>query len=57
MKNLPAGHGGEDQAPFIMDVINDYGFANKLGFFVMDNADSNNKMLRFLALGECFATV
>jgi hypothetical protein len=57
MKILPAGHGGEDQAPFIMDVINDYGFANKLGFFVMDNADSNDKMMRFLALGEFLATV
>jgi hypothetical protein len=35
---------GENQAQIIMQVINDYGIASKVGYFVMDNADNNDTM-------------
>lgn len=45
----PNGHGGEFQAIEFMKVINDYDIASQIGYFVGDNATSNDKMLRHIS--------
>lgn len=52
MKEMPAHHTSEDEAPYVLKVLKDYGIVNKLGFFVMDNDATNDKMLRVLSLGK-----
>lgn len=52
MKELPAHHTSEDEAPYLMPVIKDYGIASKLGYFVMDNDATNDKMVRVLSLNK-----
>jgi hypothetical protein len=37
LKELNGTHSGKNQAASIMEVINDYGIASKVGYFVMDN--------------------
>jgi hypothetical protein len=33
-----------------MQVINDYGIASKVGYFMMDNADNNDTMMEALSI-------
>jgi hypothetical protein len=49
MREFKAGHGGEDQAKAFLEVIDQYELRPKIGFFTMDNADSNDSMLRYLS--------
>jgi hypothetical protein len=42
---------GSNQAEHIMKVINDYGIASKVGYFMMDNAGNNDTMME--ALSTC----
>lgn len=42
---------GQNQAENIMEVVNDYGIASKVGYFVMDNASNNDTMMK--ALSSC----
>ncbi|KID81930.1 transposase-like protein [Metarhizium guizhouense ARSEF 977] len=43
--------GGKEQDQSILDVVDDWGFASKLGYFVMDNAGNNDTMMASLSLG------
>ena len=36
----------------ILEVVNKWGFASKLGYFVMDNAGNNDTIMRSLSLGQ-----
>jgi hypothetical protein len=45
LREFKAGHGGEDQAKVFLEVIDQYELRS---FFTMDNADSNDRMLRCL---------
>jgi hypothetical protein len=45
MKSLFYGYDREDQAPYILKCIRNYRIASKLGYFVIDNNTSNNKIL------------
>ena len=45
LKELQEEHSGENLASEMIKVIDDYGIASKLGYFVMDNAKSKNTMM------------
>jgi len=51
LKEVDGDHSGANQALHIMEVLRDYGIASKLGYFMMDNAESNDTML--VALANC----
>jgi hypothetical protein len=44
----PNGNGGEFQA-LEFSVVDDFDIADQIGYFVTDNATSNNKMLRLVS--------
>jgi hypothetical protein len=52
IKEVDGAHEGNNLANIVMEVIKDWGFATKLGYFVMDNASNNDSMMRKLALGK-----
>jgi hypothetical protein len=50
LKEFKGSHGGEEQARVFLDVIEKAELPKDLlGFFTMDNATSNDKMLRYIA--------
>jgi hypothetical protein len=48
LRELDGKHSGQNIAGSIMKVINDYGIASKVGYFMMDNADNNDTMMEAL---------
>ncbi|KAM3517051.1 hypothetical protein MY4038_010335 [Beauveria bassiana] len=50
LKDIDGEHDWSHLAAAIMDVIDDWGFASKLGYFVMDNAGNNDTMMKCLSL-------
>jgi len=52
LKDIDGEHDGGNLAATIMEVIEDWGFASKLGYFVMDNAGNNDTMMESLSLGQ-----
>ncbi|KID80838.1 transposase-like protein [Metarhizium guizhouense ARSEF 977] len=51
LKDIDTEHDGSHLAAAILDVVDDWGFASKLGYFVMDNAGNNDTMMASLSLG------
>jgi hypothetical protein len=51
LRELDGKHSGQNIASLIMQIINDYGVASKVGYFMMDNADNNDTMME--ALSDC----
>lgn len=51
LKELKGSKAGEEQAPFVMEVIKDFNIQGRLGYFVMDNDGTNDTMLRNLSIG------
>jgi len=52
LKDIDGEHDGSHLAAAIMEVVEDWGFASKLGYFVMDNASNNDTMMKSLSLGR-----
>jgi BED zinc finger len=50
LRELIGTHSGENQASVVMNVVDDYGIASKVGYFMMDNAKSNDTMVNALSL-------
>lgn len=50
-RQLHGQHTVENQSQVIMEVIKEYGIASKVGYFMMDNAENNETMMR--ALSSC----
>ncbi|OWT42367.1 BED zinc finger domain-containing protein [Pochonia chlamydosporia 170] len=50
LKDIDGEHDGSHLAAAIMEVVEDWGFASKLGYFVMDNATNNDTMMKSLSL-------
>jgi hypothetical protein len=46
MKELQGKHEGENIAPVIIQVLEDWGILSKVGFFQMDNAGNNDTMIK-----------
>lgn len=51
LREFKGSHGGEEQASVFLEVIDEYGLRDRVGFFTMDNASSNDKLLRHIAYG------
>jgi hypothetical protein len=51
LREVKGRHTGENQALVVLEVLKEYGIASKLGYFMMDNAESNNTMIQHLANG------
>ncbi|OBS16749.1 hypothetical protein FPOA_27167 [Fusarium poae] len=51
LKDIDSEHDGSHLAVAILKVVDEWGFASKLGYFVMDNAGNNDTMMRSLSLG------
>ncbi|KAJ6436023.1 transposase-like protein [Purpureocillium lavendulum] len=51
LKDIDSEHDGSHLADAILEVIEDWYFASKLGYFVMDNAGNNDTMMKSLSLG------
>ena len=49
LQELDGQHTGQNQAESIVGVINDYGIASKVGYFMMDNANNNDTMMEALS--------
>ena len=49
LKELEGEHSGQNQAAFVLDVLDDFGIRNKLGYMVMDNALSNDRLIDAVA--------
>ncbi|EXK24176.1 hypothetical protein FOMG_19084 [Fusarium oxysporum f. sp. melonis 26406] len=51
LKDIDSEHDGSHLAAAILEVVDEWGFASKLEYFVMDNAGNNDTMMRSLSLG------
>lgn len=49
LRELDGKHLGLNMADCIIEVINDYGIASKVGYFMTDNADNNGTMMKALS--------
>jgi hypothetical protein len=56
VKEIKGKHTGENMSKIVMEVIDDWGIASKLGYFQMDNAGSNDTMLYALSAGKCLTS-
>jgi hypothetical protein len=45
------GYDGLTYATYVINLINEFGIALKLGYFQMDNAPNNNALLHTVAAG------
>jgi hypothetical protein len=52
MKEVDGAHTGENLSVPVLEVIKEWGIQENLGYFMMDNADNNNTMIKSIALGE-----
>lgn len=50
VKAVDGAHGGENMAKYLMQVVEEWGIASKLGYFNTDNAPNNDTMLRALSM-------
>ena len=51
LKDVIGEHTSENLAVKVLDVVKEWGFASKLGYFMMDNASNNDTMMRALQRG------
>jgi len=51
LRELEGQHTGKNQSQLIMKIIEEYGIASKVGYFMMDNAENNETMIK--ALSSC----
>jgi len=54
IREISGKHNGENLAAVVMEVIKEWNIQEKLGYFMMDNAENNDTMMKQIALGECF---
>lgn len=52
LKDIGSEHDGSHLTAAILEVVNEWGFASKLGYFAMDNAGNNDTMMRSFSLGQ-----
>ena len=46
---LQGEHSGLNQAAIVLEILNDFGIRNKLGYMVMDNVGSNDSLIKAIA--------
>ena len=52
MKEVSRSHTGTNLADVVMGVIKEWGIQDNLGYFMMDNADNNDTMMRDIAISK-----
>jgi hypothetical protein len=52
LKNIDGQHTGEVLSESMMEVIEDYGIASKVGYLVIYNASNNDKIMEHLSIGK-----
>jgi hypothetical protein len=57
LRKLDGPYSGENQSQLVIEVIKEYRIACKVGYFMMDNAENNETMIRSLSLCESRPTV
>ena len=53
-RELQGQHTGENQAQLIIAVVEEYRIATKVGFFMIDNAENNETMIRAFSQSKLF---
>lgn len=53
LREVHGKHSGENQARIVMNVVEEYGIVTQIGYFVSDNADSNDTLMN--ALQKCMS--
>lgn len=51
LRKVEGDHGGQNQARIVLNIIREYGFVDNLGYFMGDNAESNETLCQHLS--EC----
>jgi hypothetical protein len=52
LREVKGDHSVENIANYVMEVIQDWGIAGKLGYFQMDNASNNDTMIKHVSIGK-----
>lgn len=52
MREIDGPHSGNNIAKTLLEIIRDWGIANKLGWIVMDNASNNDSMMEKLSVSK-----
>jgi hypothetical protein len=52
LRSIIGDHTGEHLAEVILEVLQEWGIISKLGFFMMDNAQSNDVLVRTIQKGS-----
>ena len=55
MKDVSGSHTGVNLAEVVMEVIKEWGIQDKQGYFMMDNADNNDTMMKEIAISKGFS--
>jgi hypothetical protein len=53
LREIQGRHTGENLAPIVLDILQDYGITHKLGYIQMDNATNNDTLMAALSSGIC----
>lgn len=53
-RELQGQHTGENQARLVIAAVEEYGIATKVRFFMMDNAENNETMIRAFSQSKSF---
>ena len=51
LREIQGRHTGENLAPIVLDILQDYGITQKLGYIQMDNATNNDTLMAALSSG------
>ncbi len=49
IKEVDGEHSGENQAKYVLEVLEEYKIKDKLGYLMMDNADNNDTLITSLS--------
>ena len=52
LRQVKGEHSGENIAKYVMEVIQEWGIASKLGYLQMDNAPNNDTMMKHVSIGK-----
>jgi hypothetical protein len=53
-RELEGQHTGNNQSRLVISVVEEYGIASKVGYFIMDNAENNETMIRAFSSRKYF---
>lgn len=52
LRQVKGEHSGENISKYVMEVIQEWGIASKLGYMQMDNAPNNDTMIKHVSIGK-----